>query len=256
MMDTLHMVQLSLEMPRLVAAAQRAGLPLREVDEGYLVHRGLAALFSDAAPKPFRAVDPTSRWLTVLAYTELTADALREQAQTFARPDAFETCRWDQVAVKAMPSSWTSGKTLGFEVRVCPVVRLASATQARAHDGSQGTWKKGAELDAFLHRRYLQQHDGDRESVYVDWLRRRLDGAAGLLDVRLQAFRRVRVLRRGRRDGEGKRKTQVAERPDALLTGTLGVTDPDAFRDLLARGVGRHRAFGFGMLLLRAPGRR
>jgi CRISPR system Cascade subunit CasE len=26
-----------------------------------------------------------------------------------------------------------------------------------------------------------------------------------------------------------------------------------AFRALLARGVGRHRAFGFGMLLLRPP---
>ncbi|MEE8524028.1 MAG: type I-E CRISPR-associated protein Cas6/Cse3/CasE [Thermoanaerobaculia bacterium] len=46
----------------------------------------------------------------------------------------------------------------------------------------------------------------------------------------------------------------VPERPDALLTGTLEVTDPDAFATLLARGVGRHRAFGFGMLLLRPPG--
>jgi len=174
-MSTLHMVQLSLEMPRLVAAAQRGGLPLRDVDEGYLVHRGLAALFDENAPKPFRVVDPTSRWLTVLAYTELTAVALREQAQTYARPDAFETCRWDQVTVKAMPPSWASGKVLGFEVRVCPVVRLASATQARADDGSQGSWKKGAEIDAYLHRRYLQSQPGDRESVYVDWLRQRFD---------------------------------------------------------------------------------
>jgi CRISPR system Cascade subunit CasE len=37
----------------------------------------------------------------------------------------------------------------------------------------------------------------------------------------------------------------------ALVTGTLRVGDAEAFRALLARGLGRHRAFGFGMLLLR-----
>jgi len=31
------------------------------------------------------------------------------------------------------------------------------------------------------------------------------------------------------------------------------VRDPTGFAALLARGVGRHRAFGFGMLLLRPP---
>ena len=39
--------------------------------------------------------------------------------------------------------------------------------------------------------------------------------------------------------------------PDATLQGTLAVVDSGAFQALLARGVGRHRAFGFGMLLLR-----
>jgi CRISPR system Cascade subunit CasE len=38
-----------------------------------------------------------------------------------------------------------------------------------------------------------------------------------------------------------------------LLRGELTVADPDAFSALLARGVGRHRAFGYGMLLLRPP---
>ena len=38
------------------------------------------------------------------------------------------------------------------------------------------------------------------------------------------------------------------QRPDALLVGSLKVEDPGAFTALLARGLGRHRAFGFGML--------
>jgi len=37
-----------------------------------------------------------------------------------------------------------------------------------------------------------------------------------------------------------------------LIGGTLSVRDPEAFAAALAAGVGRHKAFGFGMLLLRA----
>ena len=35
------------------------------------------------------------------------------------------------------------------------------------------------------------------------------------------------------------------------MTGELEVGDSERFLHLLARGVGRHRTFGFGMLLLR-----
>ena len=35
------------------------------------------------------------------------------------------------------------------------------------------------------------------------------------------------------------------------MRGILTITDAAAFSNLLARGVGRHRAYGYGMLLLR-----
>lgn len=38
------------------------------------------------------------------------------------------------------------------------------------------------------------------------------------------------------------------------MHGTLTVTDPAFFAQALAVGIGRHRASGFGMLLLRPPG--
>jgi CRISPR system Cascade subunit CasE len=37
--------------------------------------------------------------------------------------------------------------------------------------------------------------------------------------------------------------------------GEFNITDRDGFDQLLRRGIGRHRAFGFGMLLLSPPGR-
>ncbi|MDD4944986.1 MAG: type I-E CRISPR-associated protein Cas6/Cse3/CasE [Rhodoferax sp.] len=36
-----------------------------------------------------------------------------------------------------------------------------------------------------------------------------------------------------------------------MLAGQMRVTDPQAFAQLLANGLGRHRTFGFGLLLLR-----
>jgi CRISPR system Cascade subunit CasE len=95
-----------------------------------------------------------------------------------------------------------------------------------------------------------------RAQVYGQWLVRQFtrDGAAQAKSeaVSLIGFRRVLTLRQSR-SGEGGRRRGV-ERPDALFSGELTVQDPEAFARLLERGVGRHRAFGFGMLLLRPPG--
>lgn len=85
-----------------------------------------------------------------------------------------------------------------------------------------------------------------REAVYASWFADRLGNAADVTDVRLTAFRRSFA---ARGDGRG------AEGPDAILHGTLTVRDPAAFTDRLRRGVGRHKAYGYGMLLLRPPDR-
>jgi CRISPR system Cascade subunit CasE len=60
------------------------------------------------------------------------------------------------------------------------------------------------------------------------------------------AFQRVQSFR--------KLHSRYCEGPDAVMRGNLIVSDPAAFAQLLARGIGRHRAYGFGMLLLRPPG--
>ena len=57
------------------------------------------------------------------------------------------------------------------------------------------------------------------------------------------SFRRTRAVR--------KLHGQQSEGPDAVMRGNLTVTDSDSFVALLARGIGRHRAYGYGMLLLR-----
>ncbi|HEY0276048.1 MAG TPA: type I-E CRISPR-associated protein Cas6/Cse3/CasE, partial [Paenirhodobacter sp.] len=48
-----------------------------------------------------------------------------------------------------------------------------------------------------------------------------------------------------------KTRNVLRQHPDIDVTGTLIVRDPALFRASVARGIGRHRAFGFGMLLLK-----
>jgi CRISPR system Cascade subunit CasE len=69
--------------------------------------------------------------------------------------------------------------------------------------------------------------------------------------VRIESFQVDRFARRHHREDVRK---LVKGRPAVTFEGTLTVTDGEQFEALLARGVGRHRAFGFGMLLLRPPG--
>ena len=100
-----------------------------------------------------------------------------------------------------------------------------------------------------------------RETVYAQWLREHLavregtppqpwQGAVELLDVQLSAFARSKSVRRTQASADQGRKGHASDGPDATLKGRLRITDPTAFAHLVARGVGRHRAFGFGMLLL------
>lgn len=259
----LHLVRLALDPARLFDFEQRLHLPRGGgADLGYLVHCQLGTLFGDDAPAPFALegeLEPqrNARHVIVLGYSARDGAALRTHAQTFADPRAFEACDWSTFASKPMPAMFERGMRLGFATRVAPFVRTRTPGAAPAKLDADGK-PKPREVDAFLAACWQANAtapDGprvpvDREQVYRDWLARELarDGASMLENAQLVGFQRAPLVRRTQ--GE-QRTSHRIERPDARMEGTLTVTDPAAFRALLARGVGRHRAFGFGMLLLR-----
>ena len=248
----LHLVRLDLDAARLAREGAAAHLPPAQDDLGFLVHAMLAGLFGEGAVQPFHVLDETSRLVPVLGYSRHGDAELRDYAAAYSDPARHAACGWDAFAVKPMPDL-PSGRRLGFELRACPVVRLSSVLEVAAKNGEPQRYEAGHEIDAWLHSRFLARSpsDVDRETVYTAWLRDRLGAAADLKAASLTGFRRLRLVRRNH---SAVRKTAILERPEALLRGTLEVQDPDTFRRLLSRGVGRHCAFGFGMLLLRPPG--
>jgi CRISPR system Cascade subunit CasE len=252
MTESLQMVRLELDAARL--ARESIGLPPTQNDLGFLVHQTLAGLFGEAAVQPFRILDEMARRVPVLGYTRRQESDLRAHASTFADPAHYAACAWDRFESKPMPDL-VAGRRLGFELRACPVVRLGAAREVDGKNGATLRYPAGSEVDSWEHARFLAipaptGADIDRKDAYAAWLRERLNGAAEIGAIRLDGFRRLRLVRR---DHGSPRRSKILERPEALLRGDLEVRDGGAFRSLLARGVGRHRAFGFGMLLLRPP---
>lgn len=246
MSGELRMLRMRFDVAKLFELGKRQRLPLRDVDLGYLLHCELKELFGSESPEPFSVGEARGRHATVLAYSQRSRTDLEDHARTFADPAVHAACDFGVGCFeeKELPRVWRSGTRLGFEVRACPVVRMSS-------DGPR--WRKGAEVDAFLARCWKEEGKPvERSSVYHDWLARELErgGAARLMEFELRGFKREQVIRR---DHAQKRTSHRAERPDALLAGVLEVADGEAFGALLARGIGRHRSFGFGMLLLRPP---
>lgn len=256
----LHLWQLTLDARSLMEFARTQHLLHREADQGYVVHAALAAVFGEAVPTPFvieGALSPDAPARApgvevVLAYSPYTLDTVRQRASK----EHQHLVRWTECRSRPVPSIG-EGTRLAFTTLVVPVVRSRARTEGRSEHGRG----HGRELDAFVAECLRVGRDVrvDRAAVYRDWLALRLRGeeqvafgGAELEDYSLQAFRRVRLLRK--EAGPGARKRHVLDRPEALVSGTLRVTDEGAFRNLIARGIGRHRAFGFGMLLLRRGG--
>lgn len=239
--QTLHMVRCRFDLPAMLRRVGADPRSTEQFDLGYLVHWQLVSLFSDSSPSTFAIRGEEGRWVDVLAYAERDADALRA-ASHVADPSAASACDWARFDAKPMPAMWRDGARFEFEIRVCPVVR-------RSKDGPHG--RRGAEVDAFLAAcDAAGDAPVDRMTVYRDWLARRFarDAAAVLERFDPAGFRRVRLHRRTQGDA---RRAHALERPELSATGTIVVGRPGAFDRLVRRGLGRHRAFGFGMLLLR-----
>ncbi len=251
-MSDLHLVRLGLNLRALAAFAIAEGVD--DDDRGYAVHLALRRRFGAAAPQPFHLFEEASAGPHLLGYA--TDAAALDDMAGLPTPDLrLDGIFPDAPSARPMPGQWRAGARYAFEVRVRPVIRYGR--DRRTVRGAAGL-PGGGERDAFL---VAIEKSGDapvdRESVYRAWLLDRFAGAADIERSDLRRLRRLRVRRSSHsKAGPGKAGHLRIEGYEALFTGVLTVADGAAFAHLLAHGVGRHTAFGFGMLLLAPPGPR
>ena len=241
--SSLVMVRADLDIREFHRWAGMRGLISRSAfDEGFAMHCLLVESFGEFAPKPFRVIIPRARGKrvgTLYGYTRCDSGSLRDAAALYCDPQQAKILPASRIDSKPIPTEWQPGKHLGFEILLRPTIRRA-----------RGSDRAGKECDAF--QAEAEKHSKgmmaqSREEVYADWLRARLEsrGAAQLEDSTLAMFQRTRAVR--------KLHARPSEGPHALLRGTLTISDPAEFGRLLANGIGRHKAYGYGMLLLRPP---
>ena len=235
-----RMIRADIDLRAFYRWAGARGMISRNVfDPGFAMHCLLVESFGDNAPKPFRISMPRGRsrtYGTLYGYSYSGVEELRMAALTFACPLQSQVLPASRIDGKPMPTSWRKGLRLGFEILIRPVVRCA-----------RGSENAGRERDAFqaeAERHPKGRMKRNREEVYSNWLSDRLGRrGARLEEARLISFQRVRVVR--------KLRWPASEGPEAVMRGSIIVTEPSQFTDLVARGIGRHRAYGYGMVLLR-----
>lgn len=236
-MNTLNLISLPIDVRAFRIWAAHRNLSF---DEGAALHHLLGESFGKSVLQPFRLmVAPGAVNATLYAYTQTDKASLVQAGEETGMPDALSVCDPSRIAVKSMPQTWANGRQLAFDLRVRPVRRLIN---------SVGGIRKGAEIDAFLAEALRRHPEGpspddkiDRDAVYRNWLSARLGAAAEVTQVRIACFERTIALRNGKK----------CEGPDVTFHGELTIRDGDEFADRLAKGIGRHAAYGYGMLLLR-----
>lgn len=242
-LESLYLFHTRPDPQRLAAWAARRRLLDSQGDLGYALHALLHAIFGADAPRPFRYIDAEQG---LLAYSQWNTAELVQRA-ALSDPDAAaalglaQTLHSPGLSVRPFPTTWAPGHELGFEVRLRPVIREG---------------KSGRERDAFLAA--IEKAPGverDRGAVYVQWLREVLarQGGAELIGANVMRYQLIGVARRTQRQGaEVGRQSRSVSGPDVVFSGQLRVKDSQAFSLLIAKGMGRHRAFGFGLLMLRS----
>ena len=253
---TTHLIHALINMRDFNRWAGERGLVQRGAfDEGYALHILLSAMFGKAVLQPFRLFASERRRSAALyAYADIDAKVLQ---QTAAAVGATRLHRSDR-------STTDSIETDALSLRARAASRLRYPAPARASTGpdpngpaerTPATEGSGSGRIPTGGHATIPQGWADpaaaaskngvtRESVYTDWLIERLGAAASVEQCNLAAFRRNHAIRGAERTLEG---------PDTTLHGTLAVSDPTVFAQILRNGIGRHRAYGYGMLLLRPP---
>lgn len=233
----LHLVEIRLDAGALVRFLEMQGLNGRaDEDGGYGIHAWLTAAFGELALRPWRLLWQRGRPPRLLGYSPQPASKLREHMAEFADPGVAAVCsRPEDIVSRNMPT-FRVGRELGMDVQCMPVIRKS---------------RTGIEMDIFLSE---EGHSKRRDVVYCEWARDRLmrSGAVDDVHLSLEGFRLVKQLRRTNTT-DGYRSARTLIRPQAQIQGRFAVKDAEAFDGLLTRGLGRHVAFGYGMVLLRPP---
>lgn len=243
MNDILCMIRIHFSRFGLIRLGDRILPGVSTKDMGYLTHCALTGLWGSRSPRPFLLLDQEEREsvVPVLAYFQVPSSYLENQqvtqlqeelldwAKINAAIDVYNMVDWSSFQAKPLPTRWTVGRVYQFRVRCVPAQRI-----------------QGREVDIFPKFGRPQ----DRNRIYSSWIEQQFSKrGVSVLDCSMEQFQLTTQFRRTQGND---RKGVVFQSPDAIMTGHLRIEDPIAFAGLLRDGIGHHRGFGYGLVLISA----
>ncbi len=265
----LYLIQSKVHQPSLQAWMAHRGF----TDINHALHSLLVEnLGRGLAPNPFRYMESNrDAYATIYGYTSHHGEELQDAMEAFADPERELIMPPDQIQSKLMRTDFPNGALLGFEIKLRPVIRVPGdrgrtweidayhhylnereanhKADIKHHAWTLSTWDEDPENEGLEKPRtpVLSPPD-EREVVYAEFLRHLLDrqGSCALERAVRRIYKRTMAVRQlGAVPSEG---------PEVVYFGNMRVIDEDKVGDLLRRGIGRHRTYGYGMLLLKPPG--
>lgn len=233
-------------------AARRAWGHKCGFDEGRALHHALGEVFGPKSLQPFRLmVPPRKRDAVIYAYSLMSFDELYQNVK-ICPPDLAEVFNCAGINHKHLDTSFATDHRLGFDIRIRPFRRVKKVGQSK---------KSTREIDVYQHAADRNGHEKEwhvensRESVYRAWLAERLGKAAELESAKLVRFQRTIAVRKCAGVGPDAGGKGVIEGPDAVMQGVLKIKDGAVFSEMISKGLGRHKTYGYGMILLRPANR-
>ena len=214
----------------MTAAARHVAqfFPRRAIsDPGYVIKTILTEAFGGPVLRPWALRAQRQQHAVIVAYSSKPIDEITSRLG-LALP-SVRTCV-GEVFGYPVPAL-AKEQRLRYTVRLCPTIRSTNR----------------GETDAFLLAADMVSPDAGltRDAIYRQYLAERLPGVR-LDTCRLEGFQ-LHAMVRKREGGSG---LAARKFPDAVLSGELTLVEPSHFMEVLAKGVGRQRAFGYGMVML------
>ena len=222
----LHLMQAHIHLPSLNAWMGERGLE----DTGHALHCLLTETLGAVAPSHFRLMTRRhSDDATLYGYCRHDSEEIRRQHQAFASPAQDQAIPATAIQTKVMPTEWPDATDIAFELR-CRPLRQHHTKELDAY-----SWLKEKQPDS----------DVSRVDAYVDWLEEQFEkrGTAVMKRASIEQYQQSRTWT------SPNHATPFL--PETVMRGVITITDGKNFTQTLATGLGRHRAYGFGMLLIK-----
>lgn len=205
-------------------------------DFGYVIHAILEILFRKNRPQTFYfdSSNDNLYFYSNFSRAQLTKQLTKKNRAACCGLGLGNLCH--DCEVLDITSMTAMDQQLSFQIKTSPTKRLTGS---------------GREVDVFS---VTDGSEQERHAAYKKWLHARiLESGLGDVNIDDVAIEQHSVLRREKRIVDSKnRKKVVIDVPVALFTGTFTVHTRKCFLESLLNGIGRHKAFGFGMLMIKS----